>query len=106
MKNENDIVSKSVDEAADIFVKNHDDYLLKCLEPYGITPENVKEQSSRVTIYSYDDLQTGIRKERYHIDGKYAFDIRVRTIFKAYSYSPNDIYVTQTYEQCKEEITN
>ena len=52
-----------------------DECIFKALERFGITRENFTEYRSRITIYTWQDTNTGVRYERYSLDDRPIFNI-------------------------------
>lgn len=58
-------------------IESYDRFLLRCLEPYGITEDNVDKSVNRIDLDEFRDIGSDTVYKRYFIDGDYAFTIKI-----------------------------
>lgn len=64
-----------VQNIATKMTNERDEYIFKALERFGITKDNFTEYRSRIMVYTWQDVNTGVRYERYNLDDRPIFSV-------------------------------
>lgn len=94
-------ISKDINDAAEKGLAIKEDVISEALKKYGITKENVMEWLGRIRVETFDDLSSGVRRDRWYIDCVYKFTVLT---YSEITITYNDILISTRYKVIEEDL--